>query len=195
MILNYISYISHILLHNTDRGVFCATLIAVTIAWWQLQNIKRTSRADFIHRLHKDFFTKKSRDFIQLIDDDELCFDEQADDFHFHKKNDPSNIFGAYEIDDYVIGPLEDIATFEKRGVIEIGMVYEVFSWYIENVWDNCAVHKYIMRQRNEPNCADVYDGLEYIYKKCISYGVAKKHKTPSFLWGFWWWVRHYIDY
>ena len=162
-------------------------LAGVLIAWWQWRNGNQIARADFIHRFTQGFFNGEARDLIMLLDYDCLRFRIKAidcGDYPYFEiipselnevRDDKSRrIYTAYEIDDLILGRFEDIAYYEKKGMIDIQMVYEGFGWYIKTIWENTAILEYIAWQRNEAG-PDVYDGFEYIYKKSKAYGDKKK--------------------
>ncbi|MEN3038818.1 MAG: hypothetical protein ABDI07_06665 [Candidatus Kryptonium sp.] len=187
-------------------AIITTLLIAITLL--QLINMQNTSSADFIHRLKKDFFeNENTQHLIALIDNHLLKFsvsssndiayftiwDEKIkylpDDIkeYFIKKK----LYSLYEIDDYLLGHFEDIGLFEKKGVLDIEMVYEEFDWYIELVYENEEIQKYITYLREkEEKLVDVYDNFEYIYKKCKSYGEAKRNNKNLLLWRIKFWLH-----
>lgn len=191
------------------------TLLIVIVAWWQLSIISGTSRADFIHKLKNDFFTKETRILIQLIERDYISYrdmrEEEWEQGSEDTKSDGKNtcdrreekesyfvidsakierctpdeigrrlkekrFYSEYEIDDLVLGHFEDIGLFEKRGLIDMGMVYEEFSYYIEAVYRNGAIKKYIESLRKKD--VGIYAYFEYIHNKCKSFGEAKESRA-----------------
>jgi len=167
-------------------------LLAVWIAWKELDEIKNTNSADFIHRLKKnDFFNEKTRNLITIIDLDALKFVENDNMQYFEiieekLKDFPGEIvnqltqkkfYTIYEIDDLLLGHFEDIGLLEQKGILDTEMVYEEFSWYIETVYENCEIKKYIEWSRKDKEDEGIYDKLEYIYYKCKSFGKCKREK------------------
>jgi hypothetical protein len=81
-------------------------------------------------------------------------------------------------LDDVLFGHIDDLGTFEKRGVLDISFIYKFFDYYVEVIWENKEIRKYIEWQRSgDESDSDVYDNFEYIYNKCKSYGEAKRKK------------------
>lgn len=52
---------------------------------------------------------------------------------------------------------------------MDIKYVYQSFDWYIQLVYENCAIQKYVKWQRKQNNSGDVYIYFEYIANKCKS--------------------------
>jgi hypothetical protein len=48
------------------------------------------------------------------------------------------------ELDDFLLGHFEDIGLFEEKGLIDTEMVYEEFSYYIFEVFENPEIKKYL---------------------------------------------------
>jgi hypothetical protein len=179
-------------------AVFTAGLLI--IAWWQLGKINKTSSADFLHRFKVDFYNDISRVLITLIEYNclkyvkpkengipyfEIKLDSITDDKtkNYTDSNvkrflNDSYIIGAYEIDDLLLGHFEDIGILRKKKILEIDMIYEAFSSYIDICWENEAIREYIKEERTqkEENW-DLYDNFEYIYNECKSFEIKKKRK------------------
>lgn len=150
------------------------------VAWFQLKGIKKQSSADFIHKLKTDFFQQDTRKIIRLIDNDELKF--EGKDFN-------ENVT-SHDMDDFVLGILEDVGTFEKRGILDIGLVYDFFDYYIDIVWNNCAIRKYIEYAREGQSNGDVYENIEFIFNKLKSYQDAKNKNKSMLIWRFKWFIK-----
>lgn len=163
-------------------AVFTAALFI--LGWWQLHKINKTTSADFLHRFVVDFFTPDTRYLIMLIDMGWIVFDNKGAVPIFQiSKNDEANkiaqeglsktrsFFTVYEIDDLLLGQFEDMANLERKGVVEMSMIYSTLSWYLQTVWKNKEIEKYIKWLRDQENCFDVYDGIDYLFEKCNEYG------------------------
>jgi hypothetical protein len=182
----------------------CIVLLTTWIAWKELDEIKNTNSADFIYKLKNDFFKEDTRNLITLIDLDALKFIENGDMPYFEVvkeklENFPEDImdrltqkkfYAAYEIDDFLLGHFEDVGLLEQKGVLDIEMVYEEFSWYIETTYENCEIKKYIEYSRRDEEDKDIYDKLEYIYYKCKSFGKSKIEIRSKVLWKIKWWIK-----
>jgi hypothetical protein len=157
------------------------TLLVAYVAWVQLGSISKTASADFILRLKKDFFEEETRALVQLIDKKWLAFVESGEESFFEvdragilRSALPQEIqrrllkraeYSIYDIDDMLLGHFEDLGTLWKARVVDIGMVYEIFSWYIETVWENEEIRKYVETQRQVSD--DIYENFEFLYEKC----------------------------
>jgi hypothetical protein len=86
--------------------------------------------------------------------------------------------YSSYELDDFLLGHFEDIGLFETKGVIDIEMVYEEFSWYLKASFENCQIQKYM-----EALGEDFYDKFKYVYKKSESYSEIKEANKAVWLW------------
>ena len=147
-------------------GVIFTALVTL-IAYWQLSNISKTTSTDFIHRLKNDFFTEPTRILMDHIIEERIKFKE------FLAEGPEKKALGAYfevdnnslferfpeeikaqlakkkyylevEVDDFVLGPLEDIGLFEERRLIDTEMAYEEFSYYTIEAFENEEIKKYI---------------------------------------------------
>lgn len=94
-----------------------------------------------------EFFRSETRALFHLIEDGYLLFKEKTplrDSYflldeqkitclHEDIKNQflKKRVYSTYEIDDLVLGPLEDIATLEEKKRISFDLIYDFFSWYI----------------------------------------------------------------
>jgi hypothetical protein len=91
--------------------------------------------------------------------------------------------YSEYEMSDLVLFHLENIGLFEEKGLIDIEMVYELFSYYIEFAYENCEIKKYIQAARSEPHNDDAWRKFEYIYHKCKCFQRAKERNKAIWLW------------
>lgn len=74
-------------------------------------------------------------------------------------------VYTAFEIDDLLLGRLEDIGMFEKQGFLNINDVRNHFAWYIDIAWGSKDIQKYIASQRSLYG-KSVYDKFKYIHEK-----------------------------
>jgi hypothetical protein len=188
---------------SIDRIVFWTFVLAI-IALRQLWEMSRTARADFIYKFTDGFFNQESRSLMLLFEYDLLTFEiKKVNDQEFpcfklddKKLNDLEGIDGRlkdnfkpvytmYDIDDRFLGHFEDLGNYERKGLLDIQMIYEGFSYYIKSIWENNEMKKYIKWEKTVAQ--DMWTGVEYIYSKVISYGEAKKHKSFSWLWKLEW--------
>jgi hypothetical protein len=72
--------------------------------------------------------------------------------------------YTVYEIDDILLGHFEDIGIFEQSGILDNKMIYEEFAWYIETIYKNREIQRYIEHER--ANDIEINNRLKYIYYK-----------------------------
>jgi len=188
--------------------------VAAFLAWWvakrQLGGISKAAKADFIKKFTDDFFSETTRDIIMLFDYNALHYQNKDIDYGKDVPSKPfpyfvidenivkqlqvspeqqkilldRRVYSSFEIDDYLLGYFEDLGAFEKNGLIDIDAVYSGFDWYINIIWNNEEIGKYINSQKDdEDEGEDIYENFQYIYEKSCSYGKAKS----SFI-KLWWW-------
>ncbi len=191
-----------------------STALIVIVAYYQLKKFNTNTIADFMDRFKKHFFTESTSNIMTLLDYGAFIFktkeinygeDIPIDEIPYfgidenisgqlNKFVKVKEIYSAYELDDKLLGHIDDLGTFEKRGILDISMIYEFFDYYIEATWENGEIKKYVEWQRtgDEKN-SDVYDNLEYIYNKCKSFGEAKRKNRWLWLWRLKWKWCEYI--
>src|ERR1700748_73958 len=160
-----------------DRAGFWTMLLTLTtialcvIAWKQLNGIKKVSKADFINKFTDKFFNPNARLIMILLDYEALEFNVSDIDYgndtpkkifpFFEVKSDIvrqlvdvqelqeiKEVYSGFYIDDVLLGNFEDIGCFEKQGLIGIAGVYDGFDWYIQKVWENQEIKKYIKHEQ-----------------------------------------------
>ena len=76
--------------------------------------------------------------------------------------------FSCYEIDDVLLGHFEDLHSLWKRKLLDLGLIYEGFSWYIERCGDNCAIRRYIADEAK--GWSDVWSGFLKLHTALKNY-------------------------
>lgn len=182
------------------------TLFLAIIAWVQIRKFNKTTRAEFIHKFKTDFFSKELELVIFYIENELLEFkiekisDKPCPYFQI-KKNEIekiSDIFNKYkkyaedheytiqsdEIDNLLLGQIEDMGLIRKRKIINTEYIYETFYYYIQKIHSNSAIQDYIKwikddfyDKEGEDYC-DIYDNYEYITNKCKNYENKKMLKS-----------------
>lgn len=155
------------------------TAILAGVAWVQLRDLARTSKADFIFRLKNDFFTDQARRLLFLVEEDLLQFeDSPIPYFSIPDANDPELIgrfkelgiegstVSTYLMDDILLGPLEDVALFLSEKLITVKHAREMFSTYVGLCARNQAIQQYIKAIRRNPDDSDVYAGLDSLHRR-----------------------------
>lgn len=205
------------LLGNILATAFAAFL--VWVAWEQWSKLSKTSSADFIHKLTKVFFTTETRTLLSLIECKALIFEEskaipddeitsdgitksqcyfKVDEGILKKSHLPDEIinnltgrkfYSAWEIDDFLLSPLEDVGTLEEKRIVDFCMVYSGFSYYLDKIITYTDIAKYINSMRNENSQSNdmtqnyIYGSAQYIAKKCQEYD--ELHSGPCK----WYWL------
>ncbi|MGD0232208.1 MAG: hypothetical protein ABSC19_17940 [Syntrophorhabdales bacterium] len=177
-------------------ALFAAFL--VWVAWQELTSLGKTSSADFIHRLNKDFFTARTRRLFDLMDIGALEFvspedqnpEDGRDAWPYFRVNRarvaqttlPDELarlitgreyYSSWEIDDMLLGHFEDIGNLERRRIVDFGMVDAHFGFFLTMAWENRHIQAYLQYLRTEyPDHTDNYlfCSFEYIAKKCQEY-------------------------
>lgn len=159
------------------------TALLCLIGGWQLRGMNKTSKSEFIFKLKDSFFTSRTRKIIQLLNSRELKFVDNEDLNKTRFKRD-SNEFSisTYDMDDNLLRKLEDVGLFYNKGVIPLDMTYEEFRWYVESVWENNEIQKYIQRHRIHDNDFGIYSNLEDLYKSCKVYEGSLSKKLSGYL-------------
>ena len=78
--------------------------------------------------------------------------------------------YSTYEIDDLILGPLEDLGSLEaaKEKLVSFDLIYDFFSWYICRIWGNEEIQRYVRDARSERKGAeDLYTRLESLAERC----------------------------
>ena len=99
--------------------------------------------------------------------------------------------YSPWEIDDYLLNPLEDVGTLERNRVVNFKMVHAGFSYYLETVFKYTEIDKYINQMNDDENNVnqnnidydDIFYGhARYIMTKCCEYDTI--HDGPcKWLW------------
>jgi hypothetical protein len=140
------------------------------VAWKQLNDIARTTSADFLLRLKHDFFRDEARTLITLVANKWLRFVDvdangnEVDIPYMEVRQDvltlarlpedvkerlrTPSVYTAFEIDDLLLGPLDDVAVLYEKGILNLDMVRQVFRWYVKVAWDDRDVRAYIEHQQ-----------------------------------------------
>ena len=160
------------------------TLGLLVLAWAQLNNLNLTAKADFAHKFSEDFFIQKSQNLIMLFDygvlkfklaninNDEFPYFEvdqkKLDSLYFlddKDKKDIKKFYSEFDIDDDLLGYLDDIENYQKKGLLDIQLIDQTFGSYITAIWEDSEIQKYINWCRKQFG-NDMYKGMEDIYNK-----------------------------
>jgi hypothetical protein len=137
------------------------TVTIAVVAVRELNHLQSASRADFFLRLTREFFTKKAQRITDLCASDCLTYVPagKTKDAYFSVDQEkvratPKHetmkeqlvkkpLYSCFEIDDAVMGPLDDVRRLTEDGVLDKDTVDAVFGYYFRAVWNNSAIEKY----------------------------------------------------
>jgi hypothetical protein len=168
------------------------TLTLIVVAIWQLTKISNISNADFIKRFNDSFFTPETRQLITLLSNSALKFEilyitnpngviidrlpylkiiksitRQLIGAGLIQVEDWRNGYNAFEIDDLILGHLDDVGGFVKSGLIDLDNAYETFSYYVNDLLTkDSPLRSMLDDEDNEGN----YDNVKYIMVKFSTY-------------------------
>ena len=166
IMINYIFGQNSIVVWTSLSAI--ATFLLCAIAFFQLKQVNKTEIAKFNLDFQNGFFTTETRNLLILFDANALTFvnkkiDGNNEDVYFQldrdnikkyksiksiKPGDIKSIYSAYEIDDLLLGNFEEISLFYEQGLLDMKSIYAGFDWYIETVYKNKEIQKYIDWQR-----------------------------------------------
>jgi hypothetical protein len=171
---------------------------AVLVARHELGRTAATTHADFAKRFVDSFFTPETRGLFTLLMNSALEFkiltikDEhgkQIDELPFLEIrkaiagqlkgvvdiSPERSGYSAFEIDDLLLGPLDDIGWYENRGLIDMETIREMFGYYIYECYENQEIQKYLKEDCNE----DKYENFKRL-AKFIKDNPIERVTTPS---------------
>jgi hypothetical protein len=174
------------------------TALILIVAWTQLRKMNKTSNAEFMLKLKTDLFNEKTSLLFSTIQIKCLkyitpkkggvsYFEIEADRIEDLKikneiirkiKNlrDGSYIVDSVELDELLLGHIEDLGILYKKKILDIEMIYEEFFYNIEKCWENQDIKNYIKHVRQTEGW-DTYYELENIFNKCKAYAIKKERK------------------
>lgn len=147
-----------------DPVVFWTMVTAVTTAalvvvgYVQLRQLVKTGQAEFLDRLKRDFLTPETQGLLFLVRYRLLEFEVNAPPrFHirplpegslkqrFQQLQIREETVSVFGIDELLLIPLDDLASFEKTGSVDLSGIYQLFGRYILDIVDNEAIHEYLV--------------------------------------------------
>jgi hypothetical protein len=139
--------------------------------------------AKFYYKLKNDFFTEGTRELIRLFEHKLLLFKSlksRSDDFTYYFEVDkdrlllinseielvkPSKlIFTSNEVDDLLLGHLEDLGVLFYQKIISKELIYDGYEYYISEIGDNDQIQAYVCAIRKEKNDEDYYEKFEKLF-------------------------------
>ena len=173
-------------------AIVAVTAVLALLAWKQLRDLARTSRADFIFRLKNDFFTADSRQLLFLAEENFLRFEDAKIPYFAINKPDDSTVnprftelgiteatVSTYVDDDVLLGPLEDVGLFLRQDLITVGQTREMFYSYAEICAENAAIRQYIKWNRQKPGKSGIYSNFDYLCA-CLGLALIPRAEVPT---------------
>ena len=155
-----------------------ATVFLAGSAYIQIKELNATAHQEFLHKLKEGFFTKNARDLITLIENDALIFTQKTKikDFAIFKIHISETLkeylkfsidanrqyYTTQEIDDFLLGHLEDAGLLLRRKFIKTKDADQQFEYYVSVVYENEEIKKYIDWARGDDS--DIYSNLQFLY-------------------------------
>ena len=183
---------------SAERITAYATVAMVVItmgaaigAFLQLTEIQKTTKADFHYKMTRNFFTDQSRNLIMLFENNLLEFKElkipsQNIDYVYFALNkerakifvndslnlleSTKDVYSQYEIDDLLLSPFDDLETYLLNKMINLEYAYSGFGWYVETIFENHEIQKYLKWMRSDKESKDEYKNVDDLYKKFKKY-------------------------
>lgn len=173
-------------------------LVALGFTYIQIKEINRATQADFAHRFKVDFFTDQSCTLMTLFDYNLIIFQTATNkknpiDFAYFtvdtlrakelSKKFPNlfmkKYYSVYEIDNYLLLHFDDLGYYYKRGILDIDFIYDGFDYYVENIYENREIQKYLAWVKTDKNSEDTYEGFDLIYKELKKHSSKYHHQCP----------------
>ena len=125
------------------------TAFILIIAYRQLKSFNRTDNALFLHNLYTKFFTKPTIKLITIIHADCIEFDVNENNPIFkvlipklngiypHRKRELKGYYTTYEIDHFLLNPLDSVGSHVQNNVIELSSAHQDFRMFVTVVLNN----------------------------------------------------------
>jgi len=160
-----------------------ATIGLIAVAYYQLRDLAKTSKSDFLYKLKKDFFTPDARRLVFLAENGLLRFHSNQIPYFEIVRPDAETInrmgeLGITEpsvstgvVDDVLLGPLEDVGVLLERNLVSLDEAYEQFDSFVQMCVENEAIAQYLVWCRTDEEDDDVYDHVQNLYEKLKARG------------------------
>ena len=132
--------------------------LGVLVAWCQLKRMNAQTRAEFTYKIYKDLL-----EWLKLH--------EECRDWIFKLNTSLESNFDRWEFDDY-LGYFVAIWSFKKRDLIDLDIVYDLFSDYLISIYEanNFELEKIIKDLREKENKPDLYQEIIFLYSEMKNY-------------------------
>jgi hypothetical protein len=156
-----------------------ATVFLVILAAVPLWSLAKTRRTDLVRRLRDDFWTTRARAILYLVDHGMLQYVADNPPYFSiagisydpaeHRMRDAFGdraVISAFEIDDELLNPLEEVAALAYGKAISLEDVYALFGNFMKSTAQNAEIQKHIADVRKSPKSANAWMHLERIVPK-----------------------------
>jgi len=154
-----------------------ATVALVLVGYFQLAELIRTRKSEFIEKLHEDFSTPEERSVFSLIARGRLRFrDTRSFDVITQETDVIEEIeieveiegerIRASEVTRLILNPLEYLAYMERSKTVILEQVVFLFGPTIRTVGGNEEIWKFINRLRMETVNPALFSQFERLYAK-----------------------------
>lgn len=154
------------------------TIVLLVFIFIQINDVGETNSADFAVKLKADIFSAENVKLISLLDENLLKFHpHKCDDgwFALDSAGIPAELVikeapGYYTLVqvDQLLQAFERLSFFEERGQIKMQYIYEEYAYYIQAIWENDEIQKYIKITRNQKKLGTSYINFEKLYKEIV---------------------------
>src|ERR1700733_3818320 len=142
-----------------------AAIFGFRLARSQLDAMRKANGATFIHDLYNDFVTNDVEGLIPALMRGDFEIVETVDRDDGMPKG--RKKFDVHEICRCLLNPLESVGALASRKLIDIGLVYDFFYFYIHLVWNNEEIRNHIEQARIKLNDPDLFKRLQTLHYQC----------------------------
>jgi hypothetical protein len=153
-----------------------ATLSLVFLAAAPLWDLAKTRRTELARRLREEFWTPRMKAIMFLIDHNLIEYQPGAPSFFSFARvtMDPAQsliaqtlgdtvVLSSFEIDDYLLNPLEEVALLAFAKSITFDDVYAFFGNFIKSTVENEEIQKHIHNIRTNYRSPNAWSDIEQI--------------------------------
>ena len=73
--------------------------------------------------------------------------------------------YSTYEVEDMILNHFEDLNLYRKNGLISEEYLYNGYTWYIETIYENKQIEKFINWMNDGLVNNDSYSGFKELYQ------------------------------
>ena len=155
---------------STFQVLFLICLFGLLIVGYfilyDIDKIQKEKKAELFYRMYNEFFIKNptNKGLIRALGNNEPIL----------QKN--NGQFDEYDIDDY-LGHFELLKNYLDEGLAPEKDIYDSYSYYIIQAYQNKEIWGYVKSLRKETNDSTYYRNVEFLAKQFLT-----DNKNQSFL-------------